>query len=447
VATDRGAGLTAGLVLAGLYTAYAIAQIPLAFLRAACYWVRGWDDGKLPPHEDPRGVTKYGDTVLDALRLEGDPDPRTARLVLEIAAGHPLPAAAAGAAPMPGAPIPVTRAELDRVDAFYKILLGQRSLDLAAFAGRPYLPALRAWADAVGAPPAFDEIRMDRAAEFFREHVFKVALILSTSSLLETFACRKGVKVLAHTEFFSNETNRRLAESLQFVLYVNSPGGFSDHQAVNAILRVRLMHAVIRWRVPREMAWNVDQLGVPVNQEDLLGTLMCFSGVVVRDLPKLWVRMTKEEADNYIYLWKVVGPILGIRSDLIPNNLGEALALIWAIERRQQAPSVEGAAMTRALIAFHRAFLGELMDPVGLWMMRRLAGDRVCDLVGVPYTTLVGVTAPRVAIAKPASRWSEFVLGRGPMAVDGNRLINGVEVLPSYDFPLEMARIFDDLPD
>src|ERR1043166_2131033 len=103
--------------------------------------------------------------------------------------------------------------------------------------------------------------------------------------------------------------------------------------------------------------------------------------------------------------------------------------------------------MTLALIAFHRTFLGELMEPVGFWMMRRLAGDRVCDIVGIPYSTLAGVRASFEALRRPADRWSEYVLGRGRISVNDELILTGVPILPKSELPASMRGIFARLPD
>src|SRR2546428_9648268 len=96
-------------------------------------------------------------------------------------------------------------------------------------------------------PATLDRARMGRACDLFGRHAFSVSLVLSTTSLLEAYACPKGVEVLDFTHRLSKNPYRRLAETLQWAVDVQAPDGFAaTGRALEAILRIRFMHAVIR---------------------------------------------------------------------------------------------------------------------------------------------------------------------------------------------------------
>jgi len=94
-----------------------------------------------------------------------------------------------------------------------------------------------------------------------------------------------------------------------------------------------------------EPAW-----GLPINQEDLAGTLMSFSWIVLDGLEKLGAALTSDEREAYLHCWKVIGHLLGIRNELLPKNFDSARDLAAAIVRRQFGPSSEGKALTKALV-------------------------------------------------------------------------------------------------
>ncbi|HEV8669838.1 MAG TPA: oxygenase MpaB family protein [Candidatus Limnocylindria bacterium] len=335
-----------------------------------------WEDWfpkpRLPPWDDPRKVTRYSDAVLQPLRQRGDPG--TDPIIDMIAATGQSP-----------------RQAYEKVHAFFVKLIRRRVFVLRRFRNsvpQDAFAALERWQqDTRAAQPKLDRARVLRAARFFKDHFFAMGIVLSTSSLLEAYASHRGVKVLARTKELSKHTNRRLAETLQFVLYVCAREGFTGNgHAIAAIQKVRLMHAAIRWLVthnPRKK-WDRVEYGVPINREDLLGVLMSFSTLPYRDLPKLLIPVSYEEADDYRYLWNAIGAMLGNEVALLPKTVGEALALTMAIERRHQAWSLEGVEMAAALVAYHRHFLKEWVDSIGVLVMRWLAGDAVCDMVEIP---------------------------------------------------------------
>ena len=69
------------------------------------------------------------------------------------------------------------------------------------------------------------------------------------------------------------------------------------------------MHAAVRHLAPTSPAWRPDS-GLPVNQEDLAGTLMAFSWIALDGLDKLGYRLTDDERAAYLHSWLVVGHLL-----------------------------------------------------------------------------------------------------------------------------------------
>ena len=51
---------------------------------------------------------------------------------------------------------------------------------------------------------------------------------------------------------------------------------------------------------------------MPINQEDLAGTLMTFSCVVLDALKKLRVGYSAAEGEAFLHAWKVVGHFMGV---------------------------------------------------------------------------------------------------------------------------------------
>jgi hypothetical protein len=57
----------------------------------------------------------------------------------------------------------------------------------------------------------------------------------------------------------------------------------------------------------------------PIDQCELAFVLQTFGYRVVRSLRSLRIRLTAEEADDWLFLWSVVGHLLGVRDELLPR--------------------------------------------------------------------------------------------------------------------------------
>jgi uncharacterized protein (DUF2236 family) len=183
------------------------------------------------------------------------------------------------------------------------------------------------------------------------------------------------------------DADRRVGETAQFVLAVMAPGSLDPcGRGIRKIQKVRLLHAAIRHLVTGSGHWDVAADGVPVCQEDLVGTLLSFSWIVVDALRKLGVRIDDQEAEDYHYRWRAIGQMLGIEPAAIPVDLTDAAELTREIARRNHRRSDEGILMTRALFSLHANSLPSGFEGAAPAVTRYLLDDEVCALVGLPRT-------------------------------------------------------------
>ena len=214
-------------------------------------------------------------------------------------------------------------------------------------------------------------------------HVFTA---LYAAALPSAYACCRGVQVLGLTARLETDTKRRLNETAQFHLDVMEPGaldaggrGFAD------VRHVRLMHAAVRWliqndqRVEWQPAW-----GTPINQEDLLETLLTFTEIVFEVFDRTGIVYSEEDADAYLHTWSLIGHYLGVRDDLLPLTRSQTSVLMPIVRRRQFGPSQPGPILMAALLE-----QGTRLAPPGLRglpaaTVRYYVGDATADLLDVP---------------------------------------------------------------
>ena len=179
-----------------------------------------------------------------------------------------------------------------------------------------------AWVDDVEASPAWiDDPMVGRGQEVFKEWSLDIVTCLFCASLPFAYAAARGVEVLERISQLADPETvaRRIAETGQMLLSVSEPEALAPGGlGYRSVREVRLLHAVIRARLTmtarprRREAWDTDVLGVPVNQEDLLGTLLSFTSVVFRALDHMGIPLGPSDQECYLQLWAAIGNLLGI---------------------------------------------------------------------------------------------------------------------------------------
>jgi hypothetical protein len=265
----------------------------------------------------------------------------------------------------------------------------------------PEGPVHDAWQDFV-ASERLDPI--DLALVRRAEHLFKVwgaqiTLALCFGSLAGGYAANRFSALLLGVSRLESDPARRVFETAQFGFDVLGPGGMEPGgRGEQAAQRVRLMHAAVRrlmreahdaspgedWISPKGHVFWRTSWGVPINQEDMMGTIMTMSVHALECLKILGVRVSTEDRWAYVYAWLRVGRELGVQESLLPRDLGEAEAL-WALEqKRQLEQSPAGAELENVLLGA----LGALLPSRGLRFIPRalvwkLNGPEVARMVGL----------------------------------------------------------------
>lgn len=249
-------------------------------------------------------------------------------------------------------------------------------------------PALKAFLQAKPVLPAWlDPARVAAGQECFARWGSHIFTALYAAALPSAYACWRGVQVLGLTARLETDAKRRLNETAQFHLDVMEPGGGleSGGRGYSDVRHVRLMHAAVRWliqndpRVEWEPTW-----GTPINQEDLLETLLTFTEIVFEVFDRTGIAYSEDDANAYLHTWSLIGHFLGIRADLLPLTRAQTSVLMPVVRRRQFGCSESGRTLMAALLE-----QGTRLAPPGLrglpaTTVRFYVGDTTADLLGVP---------------------------------------------------------------
>jgi hypothetical protein len=172
-----------------------------------------------------------------------------------------------------------------------------------------------------------------------------------------------------------------------------------------------------------------DKNAMPLNQEDLLGTLLTFSVTTFRVMEQFGVHWTADEQDAYLYFWDLVGACLGVgteavndelelsdpckRKALRPSTVDAAGAMLDQLHARQWLPVqdeldsgrpfpwedlVPGRALADSLTRALSDAMPAMKKPWPAIAMRELAPPAVRSRLSLERTGLLAYAVDRVAL-------------------------------------------------
>ncbi len=230
-----------------------------------------------------------------------------------------------------------------------------------------------------------DKTKIKTAQIFFQKNFRVILSLLGSLSLPYCYAAADGAKVLIHSQRLAKDTKKRLAETAKFVLEIMENNAFEDDGNGFALCyQVRLMHAHIRSKAQKSLHWHLDW-GLPINQEDMAGTNLSFSLIILRGMEKLQYKVTDTEADAFLHYWNIVGYLLGLKEELLPKNRKEAFWLDKCIVDRQFRTSEEGKLLTKNLLAcLSETIPKNIPDGFLGSYLRFLLGDKIANMIKIP---------------------------------------------------------------
>jgi hypothetical protein len=211
-------------------------------------------------------------------------------------------------------------------------------------------------------------------------------MVLAFGSLPACYCWEAEARVLSFTGRLQtrSDTPRRLPETAQMVLDVASKDAFADNgKAIHAANKVRLIHALVRYRIrydtgalrapargpgtetpltplmtpaqgKEHKAWDEDTMGAPISQEFLASTLLTFHFQVLEGLRQMGLRFKDEEARAYIHRWNLLGYFLGINTDILSHlQTPEQAGVLWDLTMSRNRKATEnGRQLANALLHF-----------------------------------------------------------------------------------------------
>jgi hypothetical protein len=262
----------------------------------------------------------------------------------------------------------------------------------------------RFFSDTSALPPDVDTQRINRGETVFQKNAFTGALVLLARSLPEGYAAPNLAIILNLSGNLRTHPYKRLLATLQTVVSVSTFHGFEPGgRAVMTAQKLRLLHAGVRHVTRRYRPEFETQYGIPVNQEDMLGTVMGFSYLVIEGMRTLEVGLTRDEEEDFFYVWRIFALMMGVHPpdkpfsfEHIPDNVDDARTFYQAYRRRHYVSGDKnpdgvalGAANLRMLTDFVPWYLR-------LFGFGKLPHAYMQDLMGPEQCALIGIYPARI---------------------------------------------------
>lgn len=238
-------------------------------------------------------------------------------------------------------------------------------------------------------PDWVDPILLKKGGQLFNRYGPEMILLLFGASLPVLYAAHPGNEVLAATTHMTNNVHRRIIETGQFVFDVTADNAWEPHgRGIRTTQKVRLMHAAVRHFLRHQPEWKEqwkEEWLVPICQEDLAGTMLSFSVTTIQGLIISNITLNDEEKESYLHLWKVIGHLIGVRDDLMPDNYPDAEVLLNKWVARNHKDTEAGRELMGAMVKFwYDRVPGRIFDGVTSGWARLWVGDELADMLGIP---------------------------------------------------------------
>lgn len=248
-------------------------------------------------------------------------------------------------------------------------------------------------------------------------------LSLGPGALIHTYITPSIANVLVNTGELTEGAVHRLAYTTNWIYSVYLKDGLKPGNVsfVHTGM-VRAMHAHVR-RVQGQLGLDYAEWGRPISEFDMLRTWFDFTYIAFTYLRNLGYRMTLEEEQDLFYLWKVVGIMLGIPTDLLDNetDIDASQETIDAIHAVDGEPNDASRALIDALFNGFRTNVKAMLpfpdESIDDWMYtatRLMHGDEIADQFNVPQP----VSRPFVELDLPLVQQRFDLLRANPEALE-----------------------------
>jgi len=249
-------------------------------------------------------------------------------------------------------------------------------------------------------PSWFDAKRIQRGQILFKNYALEMMALLGAMSLPYCYAASPGNKALYLSDKMRNAPGKRLMDTASFVIDVLTPGSLDEQSTGHIhINKVRLIHALSRYYIRKHPTWTMDW-GLPINQEDMAGTNLAFSYVILLGMQQSGYILSPREKEDFLFVWRYIGYQMRINEALLPSSFQEARQLANTIQSRNFKKTEEGITLTRELLDYYKVSVPPEQADLVPSQIRFYLGSEVAEYIGIASDPLRDKLAVSVSTFK-----------------------------------------------
>lgn len=249
-------------------------------------------------------------------------------------------------------------------------------------------------------PAWFNKKRLQKGQQLFKQYALEMMALLGAMSLPYCYAASPGNKALYLSDKMRNSPGKRLMDTASFVISVLTPGTLDEgkfgHIHIN---KVRLIHAMSRYYLKKLPTWDMEW-GVPINQEDMAGTNMAFSYVILLGMQQSGFILSQKEKEDFLFAWRYIGYQMNIDEALLPSTFLEARQLATTIKIRNFKKTEEGIILTKELLSYYKVSVPPGQADLVSSQIRFYLGNEVAEYIGIASDPLRDKLAATVSTFK-----------------------------------------------
>jgi len=157
---------------------------------------------------------------------------------------------------------------------------------------------------------------------------------------------------------------KRLRRNIRHLIEITLPGGLDRQgEGWKLSVRIRLVHAQARRLIAASPNWDAASFGQPLSAATIAFASANFSAMLLRMTMKAGVRLSREERDSFMRLWRYSAWLMGAPEALLFEGEEDALELCRVALACEPPPDDEAIIMAHCLINSAPLVAG-ITDPV-----------------------------------------------------------------------------------
>lgn len=236
------------------------------------------------------------------------------------------------------------------------------------------------------------------AYDLFHRDSYLAIAALTGGTLVEGFSTNIA-KSFFITGRIRDSGVRRLQQNNRHMIEIFLPGGLTTRgDGWKLSVRLRLVHARVRFLLMHSEDWDLDAWGTPLCAAHLGFAASAFSARMLQHLRTLGSQYSMEEQDSFMAVWRYTAYLMGIPETILFKDFDDAIDIFRVGQKCEPPPSAESVAMAHSLInsaplvanATDPAYRQQFAKHIFL-LSRALVGDSLANSLNYPNKRASGI--------------------------------------------------------